>query len=158
MQRAYLYLVRDVDVGEPPYELDELRQMAFDPDDVTRLVGLEPTRAWQRGDPHPYAPLPRRFSRWAFELAEVRTYVTEEVVSQLLDAIEPYAAGIADACSTLGMRAGVAVVITMSGGRDTVAGGLHVSTASITYIARTLQRLAGLGLSVDHDQYVLLPD
>ncbi|MBM2615910.1 DUF4279 domain-containing protein [Actinoplanes sp. LDG1-06] len=143
-QRAYLYLARDVETGPPPYSADELRLMSFDPDEVTRLVGLRPTRAGQRGL--------WRFSDWKYELAEVMTYETEEVVTSLLDAIEPYAGGIAEACATLGMRAGINVVIEMHGDRN------GLSTAAITYSAHTLKRLARLDVTVDHDQYVYLPD
>ena len=88
----------------------------------------------------------------------MRTYDTEEVVIALLDAIEPHAAGIVDACGILGMRAGIMVVIEMSGDRDTLDGDIDVSTAAIRYSSRTLHRLARLDLSIDHDQYVELPD
>jgi hypothetical protein len=112
IQRAYLYLQRDVDAGEPPYGADQRQLMAFDPNDVTGLVGLQPSQAWRRGDPSSHPSGPRRFSSWRYELPEVRTYFTEEVVTQLLDAIEPHAVGMP----------------------------------------------IRLGLSVDHDQYVFLPD
>lgn len=156
-QRAYLYLARDVDADGPPYSVDELELMAFDPDDVTRLVGLQPTSSWRRGDLRPGRPEPRRFSSWQYELAKVRTYYTEDVVTQLLDAIEPHAAGIAEAVAALGLRAGIQVVIEMSGDRDTENGDIHLSTAAITYTAETVKRLARLNTSVDHDQYVYLP-
>jgi len=158
IQRAYLYLTRDLDTGGPPLRADEIKLMAFDPDDVTRLVRLQPTTAWRRGDLHPGLSERRRSSNWEYELAKVRTYFTEGVVTRLLDAIEPHAAGITEACAALGMRAGINVVIEMIGDRNTASGNLHVSTAAITYTAQTLKRLAQLDLSVDHDQYVFLPD
>ncbi|WP_436535988.1 DUF4279 domain-containing protein [Actinoplanes sp. HUAS TT8] len=132
--------------------------MEFDPSDVTRLVGLQPTEAWRRGDLRPGRAGRQRFSNWEFGLASVRTYLTEDVVTALLDVIEPHRAGIADACGNLGMRAGVMVVIEMSGNRDTADGSIDVSTAAITYAAETVKRLARLDLSVDHDQYAYLPD
>ncbi|SDT70302.1 protein of unknown function [Actinoplanes derwentensis] len=91
-------------------------------------------------------------------MARIHTYLTEEVVIQLLDAIEPHATGIAEARAALGLRAGINVVIEMSGERDTEDGGIHVSTAAITYTADTLKRLARLDIMIDHDQYVYLPD
>lgn len=132
--------------------------MDFDPEAATRAVGLRPTQSWRRGDPHPRRTEPRRFSNWTYELPEMRTYSSEEVVIPLLNAIEPHAAGIAEACRSLGMRAGITVVITMSGDRDTSDGSIGVSTAAIAYSARTLHRMTRLNLSVDHDQYVELPD
>lgn len=95
---------------------------------------------------------------WKYELAKVRTFFTEDVVTRLLDDIEPHAAGIAEACAVLGMRAGIDVVIEMSGFRDPEDGSVELSTAAITYTAETVRRLARLHLTVDHDQYVYLPD
>ncbi|MEV4133516.1 hypothetical protein AB0J72_15260 [Dactylosporangium sp. NPDC049742] len=75
-------------------------------------------------------------------------------------AVETFTVGGNFGCTQrayLGMRAGVMVVVWMRGGfgaDDAVV----VSTAAITYTAGTVQRLAGLGLSVAHDQYVALPD
>jgi hypothetical protein len=132
--------------------------MAFEPDEVTALTGLTPTAAWRRGDPSPRSDRPpRRFSHWTYELPETCSRDTEEVVTALLDAIEPHAAGIASACHTLGMRAGVMVVIWMQGGRD-ADGGVTFSTPALGYGRRTVQRLAEMHLSLDHDQNVELPD
>jgi Domain of unknown function (DUF4279) len=157
-QRAYLYLVRDVDLTGPPYTPSDAALLAFDPGEVTRLIGLQPTKAWRSGETVVGTSRSRRFDSWAYELPEVHSYITEEVVVPLLEAIEPYAEGIARACDTLGMRAGIMVVVTMHGDRNTDDGGLHVSTAAIAYTSKTLKRLAQLGLSVEHDQYVFSPD
>ena len=147
VQRAYLYL------GEA-----EKGSATFDPDDVTRLVGLEPTETWRRGDRHPRMPRRRQSSRWKHEPARQSTFFTEEVVTALLDVIEPCAAGIAEARETLHLRAGINVVIEMRGVRDPDDGGVILSTAAITYSAQTVRRLAQLDLYIDHDQYVFLPD
>ncbi len=153
-QRAYLYLDRDLDLPGPPYRPEDLDRMAFEPDDVTGRTGLVPTTAWRRGDPSPRADRPpRRFSNWAYELPEKCTADTEEVVVALLDAIEPHAPGIAEACRALGLRAGVMVVIWMQGGRD-AAGDVIFCTPSLSFAERTIQRLARMHLSLDHDQYV----
>ncbi|MFI5493228.1 DUF4279 domain-containing protein [Actinoplanes sp. NPDC051859] len=146
--RAYLYVERDHS-AEPAYTDAELDRIAFDPDSVTALVGITPTEACRRGDPDPRpGRLPRRFSRWSFELPERETFETEDVVMELLDVIEPYASGIARACDELGMRAGVMVVICVKDGRSPVLG----------YQGQTIQRLARLGLSLHHDLYVDLGD
>lgn len=156
-QRVYLYLERDVDPVGPPYAESDLDLMAFDPDEVTALIGLQPTTAWRRGDPTPGTLVSRRFSRWQYELPEVDTFITEDVVIRMVEAIEPHAEGIAAACSTLGMTAGVMVVISTRGeyGADDA---VVVSTPAIGYTAQSVQRLARLGLAVHHDQYVTLPE
>jgi hypothetical protein len=156
-QRVYLYLERDVDLAGPPYADSDLDLMAFDPDEVTAVVGLQPTTAWRRGDPVSATLVSRRFSRWQYELPPVDTFITEDVVIRLLEAIEPYAEGIAAACGRLGMMAGVMVVISTRG-ECGVDGAVVVSTPAIGYTAHTMQRLARLGLAVHHDQYVTLPE
>jgi hypothetical protein len=154
-QRAYLYLERKTSASGPPYSEDELELMAFDPGEVTRLVGLHPTATRRRGDPHTHHPTPHRFSSWRYETSPVHTFFTETVVTGLLNTIEPYTAGIADACRTLGMQAGIMVVIEMGPRRDD-DGGATVSTADVSYSAETVRRLSRLGLALHHDQYVLL--
>lgn len=156
VQRAYLYLAKNIETGGPPYSVNELQLMAFDPDDVSRLVGLQPTTAWKRGAPHPHRPGSRRFSTWEYSLAPVRTYLSEEVVVGLLDDVEPYAAGIAEACQSLGMRAGVMVVIETTARRDNED--LDVTTAAVGYSAETIGRLARLGLALEHDQYLYVDE
>ncbi|OHV63654.1 DUF4279 domain-containing protein [Pseudofrankia sp. BMG5.36] len=157
-QRAYLYLNRSHNFGEPPYSDSDLVEMAFDPDEVTSLVGLTPTTAWRCGDPSARADgPPRRFSCWDYELPEVSTFDTEEVVAALLDAIEPHAAGLTRACGTLGMRAAVMVVIWMHGARNE-CGDAFVSTPTLSYSEQTMRRLAQLHLALHHDLNVELPD
>ncbi|WP_433378126.1 DUF4279 domain-containing protein [Actinoplanes sp. CA-142083] len=157
LQRAYLYLERNYD-SEPPYSDDALDQMFFEPAEVTARVGLAPTTAWRRGDPAPrHDRPPRRFSSWSYELPESSTRDTEEVVTALLDAIEPHAAGIAVARAELGLRAGVMVVIWLAGGRDR-GDEVSFTTPALSFRERTVQRLAAMGLSLDHDLYVEVPE
>jgi hypothetical protein len=156
-QRAYLYLERDHDLVGPPFNDDDLAQLEFDPDEVTALVGLTPTTTWRRGDPASWrGGRPHRFSGWKYELPEISTFDTEEVVIALLDVIEPHGEKIVSASHTWGMRAGVMVVIWMYGELNT-DGEMVVSTPALGYTAPTVQRLARLGLAVHHDQYVALP-
>jgi hypothetical protein len=152
VQRAYLYLERDVDPGDPPYSDDALDLMDFDPDAATWTVGLRPTRAWRRGDPSPPNPRPHQCSGWQYGLPPAKTYHTEQVVAVLLTAVEPYADGIATACRTLGLRAGIRVVIQMTARYD--GGAIDVTTATVSCGTTTIQRLARLNLSLACDQYV----
>jgi hypothetical protein len=48
-QRAYLYLERDHDPAGAPYSSRDLDQMMFDPNEVTTLVELTPTRVLRPG-------------------------------------------------------------------------------------------------------------
>ncbi|MEV4349994.1 DUF4279 domain-containing protein [Actinoplanes sp. NPDC049596] len=111
-QRAYLFLTREDD---GPFDLDE----------VTRTVGLTPTRVTRRGE--------HRFDTWSHGRPEVDEVDTEVVVVSLPDAIEPYAQGLTAARRDLDLRAGIMVVAKMYGDRDTADGSVGVSTVAICY-------------------------
>ncbi|WP_027342154.1 DUF4279 domain-containing protein [Hamadaea tsunoensis] len=154
-QRAYLYVARDIELaGAVPDEHEQIL-MDFDPAEVTRLTGLDPTAAVRRGEPGRRGP--RRFSTWKLELPEQDTFYTEDVVLPLLDLVEPHADRLQATREQLGLSAGIMVVIHMRGVRDP-DGGLVVSTAAVGYSQATVRRLTALDLSIDHDQYVSLPD
>jgi hypothetical protein len=38
---------------------------SFDPAEITRRIGVEPTKAWRKGDLHPKNQMERKFSRWS---------------------------------------------------------------------------------------------
>ncbi|GAB7043437.1 MULTISPECIES: DUF4279 domain-containing protein [Catenuloplanes] len=148
-QRAYLSFYEATEAGP-----------GLVPDEITEIVGLQPTEAHRRGDPATGRPWPRhRSSAWRYEQPAAATYDTEDVVRRLLDAIEPHADGIRAACRTLGLGARAEVVIEMHATRkNTYDDALVVTTPAISYSAETVARLAALDLSIDHDQYVFLGD
>ncbi len=40
---------------------------SFDPAEITRRIGVQPTESWSKGDPQPMTRLERKFSRWSLE-------------------------------------------------------------------------------------------
>lgn len=117
--------------------------MAFDPDEVTALVGLAPTTSHRRGEPDPAYGWARRYSGWEYSMPVMDTAITEFVVTALLDRIDPCADGIAAACRAFDLQAGIRVV---NDGPDRAA------SASVCYSPMTIRRLARLGVWIEHDQ------
>jgi hypothetical protein len=140
-QRAYLTVV--------PIEDDD--GLDLDPGQVTRLVGLEPTRIHRRGEA--VGQRVHRSSGWYVDVPQRDECDTELVLRDLLDVIEPHAEGLAHARQVLRLRAGVNVVVEMHSGRDG-AGDILVTTPAFHLTAETMRRLAGLHLWLDCDQYV----
>ncbi len=142
-QRAYLVLQHRLTKAVSSYSDAELDAMAFDPDEVTTLVGLAPTTSHRRGEPDPTYGWGRRFSGWEYSTPVMDTAVTEFVVVALLDRIDPCADGIAAACRAFDLQAGIRVV---NDGPD------GAGSALVFYSATTIQRLARLGVWIEHAQ------
>ncbi|WP_432976211.1 DUF4279 domain-containing protein [Dactylosporangium sp. CA-233914] len=86
-QRAYLVLQHPVTKDVSSYSDAELDAMAFDPDEVTALAGLAPTTSYRRGEPDGLA---RRSSGWEYSTPVMDTMITDDVVTALLDRIDPF--------------------------------------------------------------------
>jgi hypothetical protein len=140
VQRAYLTFA----------ETDE--GCDVDPDEITRRAGLEPTRVHRAGEPIGPNGRRRRRNGWYVDVPERDEYDTEVLLCELLDVVEPHAAGIARACRELRLIAGINVVISMHSVRD--EDGLLVTTPALSLRADTLRRIADLGCWLDCDQYV----
>jgi hypothetical protein len=54
-------------------------------DELTKRVGLQPTKAWQVGDIFPPVPVPRKFSAWHLKS---RLSSSEEVERHVLDVLD----------------------------------------------------------------------
>lgn len=110
----------------------------FDPDEVTRLIGLEPT--WKRrsgellgADGRPIAA----GSSWRIDVAWRDTTHTEALVRELLDIVEPYADGMANARRVLGLSAGIYIFVDIYD---------QLSVPQVQFHVSTLRRLAALEL------------
>ncbi len=134
-QRAYLVLQHRLTKAVSSYSDAELDAMAFDPDEVTAMVGLAATTSNRRGERG------RRFSGWKYSMPVMDTAITEFAMTALLDRIDPCADGIATACRALDLQAGIRVV---NDDPDRAA------SALIFYSPTTIQRLARLGVWIEH--------
>jgi hypothetical protein len=64
-----------------------VQEFSFDPDEITRRVGLQPTDSWRKGDVHPKTRLERSMNRWMLHsrldrLEELEMHV-KDVLAQL---------------------------------------------------------------------------
>jgi hypothetical protein len=139
-QRADLVLQRRVTKDVSSYSDAELDALAFDPDEVTALVGLAPTRVYRWGGPGGSG---RRANAWQYSTPVMDTMITDDVVTALLDRIDPCAEGIAAACRAFGLRPGIRV---LNDSPDPAA------RALVYYGPTTIQRLARLDVSIEHGE------
>ncbi|MBP0027179.1 DUF4279 domain-containing protein [Roseofilum sp. Guam] len=61
---------------------------SFNPDEITRRVGIAPTRCWSKGDINPKTHLERKFSRWSLYSRLDRKEELETHVSDVLIQLE----------------------------------------------------------------------
>lgn len=110
----------------------------FDPDDVTRLIGLEPSWKRRRGellgvDGKPIAA----GSSWRIEVPSRDSTHTEAIVRELLDIVEPHADGMASARRAFGLSAGIFVYANIYD---------QLSMPQVQFHTSTLRRLSALDL------------
>ena len=108
--------------------------------DITKCMGLEPTRAWNKGDPGRYKN-EMSFSGWDLYSPMPRgDKAIDEQLEALLPVLEQRAAAIHDIAKKY--QAGISCV----GYFNNFSPGFHLSR-------ETVSRIAALGLSVDFDLY-----
>jgi hypothetical protein len=60
----------------------------LDPDDVTRLLGIQPKKCWRRGDrPTLQSSVPAKFGMWQFDVGEQAPRCFEDVAWRLLESL-----------------------------------------------------------------------
>lgn len=114
----------------------------FDSDEVTRLVGLEPTAARHKADPKP------KHSIWEVSSDCIKDDVidTYEKPSALVARLKPYAGKIADVKKQLGCEAVLEVVLWITTDESK-------STPAISFDPKVISFLATVGASIDVDTY-----
>ena len=112
-----------------------------DPAVVTRLMSIEPTVAWAKGDPHPVL----RSARWHYGRWELRSSLPleESLENHLLDLL-PKLESRREAVTEANARFDAALV---------VATYLRETNPEYTLSADLLRRIANLGLEMDFDLY-----
>jgi hypothetical protein len=117
----------------------------FDPEDVTRVLGLQPTRTWRKGDMNPETGLERNHTRWSLESRLQESEPLEFHVDDVLQQLDGVAGSIRDlAAKYNGTLQLVAYVYTQYPG--------------LCMAPEQVKDLANLGLSFDFDFYYLYSD
>lgn len=117
----------------------------FDPTDISRRLGLEPSRSWKKGDLNPRTQFERKHSRWSLNSTLEQSASLEEQIVDVLEQLRPCSAAITD------LRA------TVDGGMQLV-GYFHTNYPGFGLSDAVLSELAQLRLGIDCDFYYLYSD
>lgn len=112
----------------------------FAPEDVTRLVGLTPTKTWRLGDAIQQTQLRRKCDGWVIGLPSREAYDMDNVLRELLDILAPHEDRIAEAARQFALAVEISVGVYISG-----------ETPASLFSADTIRRLSSLQASLDID-------
>lgn len=115
----------------------------FDPEDVTRSVGLEPTSIRREASPIP------KHSSWKVSSGEVENNIIDvyDMSSALVSRLLPYAEKIARVKQQLGLEAKLQVVLWITTDESK-------STPAIGFEPEVISFLNSVGASIDVDTYL----
>lgn len=121
----------------------ELFGDAFDPDEVTRLLGMEPTSVAYKG-----VPSTRKHSMWTLSGGAVEDDIVDvyELSSSLVAKLAPHADMINHARERFGLESALSVVLTITTDDSK-------STPAIGFDRSVVAFLARVGAWVDVDTY-----
>ena len=122
----------------------------LDPDEVTRLTGIAPTRSWRVGDRRSRNGVelrPEEDSGWRFQLGPSFSIELPNQLEGLLEQFDPHVIGIRDLVSRPGAEVEVSVHVVMA--EQTPIG---------TFEHSLLERIVALGADLDVDLYVVEED
>jgi Domain of unknown function (DUF4279) len=117
----------------------------FDPADISRRLGLEPTSSWKKGDLNPRTQLERKHSRWNLDSRFEQSASLEEQVADVLKQLKPCSAAIRD------------LRVTVDGGMQLI-GYFYTHYPGFGLDDGILSELAQLRLGIDCDFYYLHSD
>ena len=114
----------------------------FDPDDVTALLGIEPTKTELKGDPIP------RHASWNVSEGKLEADVIDvyEMSSALVKRLEPVAENIVEAMKKYGLQAVLQVVLSVTSDDSK-------PTPAIGFESNVVSFLSAIGASIDVDTY-----
>jgi hypothetical protein len=118
---------------------------SFDPAEITRRIGVEPTKSWRKGDLHPKNQMEQKFSRWSLASRLDRTADLEDHIRDVLAQMDQKPAEFQSVSREFGG------CMQLVGYWNTQYPGLHFDRSMTEGLAR-------YGLSVDFDFYYLYSD
>jgi hypothetical protein len=113
----------------------------FDPADVTRCLGIEPSRSWRRGDLHANGN-ERRRSHWALASQLPKTASIEQHIRDVLRQMDANSTGFIEVSKELG-------------GCMQAVGYFHTGYPGLYFERDIVEGLARFHLTVDFDFYSL---
>jgi len=118
---------------------------SFDPAEITRRIGIEPTESWRKGAIHPKSRLVRESSRWSLFSRLARTAELEDHVRDIIAQMDQKAEAFRSLSEEFG-------------GHIQVAGYFITQEPRFHFDKRTVEALAKYSLSVGFDFYCGVSD
>jgi hypothetical protein len=119
-----------------------LKGESFDPDEITRLVGIEPTSIVRRGNPRP------TYSSWKLSSGKIENDLIDiyEMSSAIISRLQPSIEKIITAKQQFKLTAILQVVLRITADNS-------ISTPAIGFDAKVISFLSAVGASIDIDTY-----
>lgn len=118
---------------------------SFEPEEITRRVGVEPTESWRKGEVHPKNQRKRKFSRWSLASRLDRSAELEAHIRDVLVQVDQKPAEFQSVSREYGGR------MQLVGYWNNLYPGLYLDQSLVESLAR-------YALSVDFDFYYLYSD
>jgi len=114
----------------------------FEPDEVTKIIGIEPTNTRRKGNPIP------RCTSWEYSTGMIEDEVVDvfEMSSSLIATLAPHAEKIIKAKEMYGLRAVLEVILTVTSDDSK-------STPAIGFESDVITFLHKVGATIDIDTY-----
>jgi hypothetical protein len=118
---------------------------SFDPEEITRRAGVNPTDSWKKGSLHPNRRMERKFSRWSLRSRLETSCDLEAHIKDVLAQLEQNASEFQKLAKEFC-------------GCMQLVGYFHEGYPGLHFDAALIEGLAKYGLSVDFDFYQLWSD
>jgi Domain of unknown function (DUF4279) len=118
----------------------------FEPDDVTRHIGLQPTKTWRRGDMRTRVRA-WGWDGWAIELDPEDSVDLPQMTERLLAILEPFVTAINTARERWGLSSHLSLIALTT---DT--------SPAIHFVPHVLSSLVHIGVELDVDVWLLRDD
>ena len=114
----------------------------FDPNEITTIIGIEPTSAQRKGNPIP------KSTSWKLSVGKIESDLIDvyEMSSKLIEKLKPHKTKIISAISKHQLQAVLQVVLWVSSDDS-------VPTPAIGFEADSINFISSIGASIDIDTY-----
>lgn len=116
---------------------------SFDPEDITRRIGLEPTKTWKTGDRVQGTQIRRKHSGWVWSMPREESLDLGKQVAALLERLGPFLSRINEVREELGLDAEISCAIYIEG-----------QTPAVHFDRSVMSRVNQLEAEIDLDIYV----
>src|SRR5574340_1223427 len=133
---------------EPEIKVDFLIAGNFDPEEITNVLGISPTKSWKKGDLISGTTIARKFDGWILSAAERSdSNEVEEHIKPLLTKLLPLKDRIAEVYKEFELEAEINCAVYVTD-----------ETPVLYMSAVTLREISELNASVDIDIILLDPE